>query len=127
MSNYMYAFTVEDRGYADVDWKTMSQCELDKSVFIDQHLAKTLKAAKCGWENIQYRVMETPSGHRTEFLVLWAEEIGNSGSRWINVTEEMTTNLNDTEPIYFEKNVDDVDFNDNQTLDEYNVTNEPSY
>ena len=86
MSNYMYAFTVEERGYADVDWKTMSQCELDKSVFVDKHLASTLKASKCGWENIQYRVMETPSGHRTEFLVLWAEDVGNSGSRWINVT-----------------------------------------
>lgn len=86
MNNYMYAFTVEERGYTDVDWRTMSECELGKSVFVDLYLAKTLKASKCGWENIQYRVMETPSGHRTEFLVLWAEDVGNSGSRWINVT-----------------------------------------
>ena len=84
--SYMYAFTVENRGYVDVDWETVSQCELDKSAFVDLYLSLALRAAKCGWENIQYRVMETPSGHRTEFLVLWAEEIGNSGSRWINVT-----------------------------------------
>lgn len=32
-----------------------------------------------------------------------------------NVTKEMTTGLNDTEEVYFEKNVDDVDFNENQT------------
>lgn len=32
-----------------------------------------------------------------------------------NVTDEMTANLNDTEDVYFEKNVDDVDFNENQT------------
>ena len=41
-----------------------------------------------------------------------------------NVTKEMTTNLNDTEPVYFEKNVDDVDFNDNRTQAEMNVTEE---
>lgn len=45
-----------------------------------------------------------------------------------NVTKEMTTNLNDTDTIYFEKDVDDVDFNDNQTLVELNVTDDvPSY
>lgn len=30
--------------------------------------------------------METPHDMRTEFLVLWTEEIDNSGSCWINVT-----------------------------------------
>ena len=32
-----------------------------------------------------------------------------------NVTKEMTTGLNDTEPIYFDKEVDDVDYNENET------------
>ena len=27
----------------------------------------------------------------------------------------MTTGLNDTEPIYFDKEVDDVDYNENET------------
>lgn len=84
MSNYMYEITVKDRGYVEV--KTLSRCELQKYVFVVDHLARTLREAKCGWENLEYKVMETPSGHRTEFLVLWAEEIGKSGSRWINVT-----------------------------------------
>ena len=86
MSNYMYEFTVKDRGYADVDWTTMSQCELEKSAFVVLYLSPTLRAAKCGWENLEYKVMETPSGIRTEFLVLWAEAVGKSGSRWIGVT-----------------------------------------
>lgn len=84
MSNYMYEITVKNRGY--VDAKTLSHCELQKYAFVVDHLNKTLREAKCGWKNLEYKVMETPSGHRTEFLVLWAEEIGNSGSRWINVT-----------------------------------------
>ncbi len=51
----------------------------------------------------------------------------DEGPHYENVTKEMTTNLNDTEPIYFEKYVDDVDFNSNKTLEEYNVTEKPSY
>lgn len=86
MSNYMYEYAVKQRGYSDVPFEELSQCEKDKKFFVIYHLSLTLKASKCGWANCEYRVMETPSGHRTEFLVLWAEEIGNSGSRWINVT-----------------------------------------
>jgi hypothetical protein len=84
MKNYMYEHETKDRGYADA--KTLSHNELQKYVFVVDHLNKTLREANCGWENLEYKVMETPSGHRTEFLVLWAEEVGNSGSRWINVT-----------------------------------------
>lgn len=86
MKNYMYEITIKDRGYVEVDKNTMSKCELEKSAFVDGYLASTLRASNCGWNWAQYKVMETPSGHRTEFLVLWAEEIGKSGSRWINVT-----------------------------------------
>ena len=86
MSNYLYEHTVKERGYVEVDWREVSHCETEKALFVNMSLAHTLKAAKCGWENLEYKVMETPSGHRTEFLVLWAEEIGNSGSRWVNVT-----------------------------------------
>jgi hypothetical protein len=86
MKNYIHKFTVEERKYADIDWRDMSECELSKSAFVESHLSPTLKASKCGWNAVQYRVMETPGGTRTEFLVLWADEIGTSGSRWINVT-----------------------------------------
>ena len=86
MKGYLYENMVKERGYVEVESSNMSTCEFDKYVFVDVYLANALKASKCGWENLQYKVMETPSGHRTEFLVLWAEEVGNSGSRWINVT-----------------------------------------
>lgn len=52
----------------------------------------------------------------------------DDGPHIVNVTKEMTTNLNDTEPIYYDSSVDDVDFNDNQTLEEFNMTDDvPSY
>lgn len=43
-----------------------------------------------------------------------------------NVTKEMTVDLNDTEEVYFEKKVDDVDYNkknDSQENDQYLVNN----
>lgn len=53
----------------------------------------------------------------------------DDGPHWVNVTKEMTTNLNDTEPVYYDSEVDDVDFNSNDTLTDYNITAEdmPSY
>lgn len=86
MSNYMYEFTVKERGYAEVEIYTTH--ERDKLKYVTNHLMPALHYSKCGWNAVEYKVMETPSGHRTEFLVLWAEDIGNSGSRWINVTGE---------------------------------------
>ena len=55
------------------------------------------------------------------------EKAPDEGPHYENVTDEMTTNLNDTTPVSFDKGVDDVDFNDNQTASDFNVSNEPSY
>ena len=86
MSNYVYEHMVKDRGYVEQHPNEMSDCELQKYNFVENHLCETLQASNCGWRFAQYKVMETPNGIRTEFLVLWAEEIGDSGSRWIDVT-----------------------------------------
>lgn len=40
---------------------------------------------------------------------------GDDAPQFENVTKEMTTGLNDTEQVYFDKEVDDVDFNENET------------
>ena len=44
-----------------------------------------------------------------------------------NVTKEMTTNLNDTEPIVYDSDVDSVDYNSDYDVEEYNLTETPSY
>lgn len=86
MGNYMYEHTVKERGYVEIPRVKMTECERDKYYFVRDRLDTTLWHAKCGWNVVEYKVMETPSGRRTEFLVLWAEAVGASGSRWINVT-----------------------------------------
>ena len=35
--------------------------------------------------------------------------------KYENVTKEMTSNLNDTQDIYFDKDVDEIDYNENAT------------
>ena len=54
---------------------------------------------------------------------------GDDGPHWVNVTEEMTTGLNETEPIYYDSELDDIDFNSNETLTELNISaaDIPSY
>lgn len=59
--------------------------------------------------------------------VLLSLDDGDDGPHWQNVTDEMTTNLNDTDNVTYDKELDNVDFNNNQTLTELNVTVEPSY
>ena len=86
MKGYLYEHEVKERGYVDIPAEELSDCELDKYSFVTFKLDPALYESKCGWESLQYRVMETSSGIRTEFLVLWAEGVGTSGSRWINVT-----------------------------------------
>ena len=51
----------------------------------------------------------------------------DSGPQWVNVTKEMTSDLNDTEPVIYDQEVDDIDFNDNETIAELNLTTEPGY
>jgi hypothetical protein len=86
MKNYMYEMMIKERGYTDVPLKEWRDVHCDKFRFVEQHLSPALKASRCGWENVEYRLMETADGGITEFIVLWAAEKGKSGSRWINVS-----------------------------------------
>ena len=84
MKGYLYKFEITNRGYAEAS--TYTTGERNKLQYVMNHLMPALHYSKCGWNAVEYKVMETPSGMRTEFLVLWAEAVGRSGSRWINVT-----------------------------------------
>ena len=42
-------------------------------------------------------------------------DTGDDGPHFVNVTKEMTTNLNNTTPVIFDDEVDDIDFNENSS------------
>lgn len=39
----------------------------------------------------------------------------DDGPHFVNVTKEMTSDLNDTEDVYYDRSADDIDYNQNQT------------
>ena len=39
----------------------------------------------------------------------------DEGPHFVNVTKEMTSDLNDTEDVYYDKSADAIDYNQNQT------------
>lgn len=47
----------------------------------------------------------------------------NETPEFENVTVEMTSNLNETEQVYFDPSVDGVDYNNQQNLADLNLTN----
>lgn len=49
-------------------------------------------------------------------ISLGLDDGSNDGPHYLNVTKEMTSNLNDTDPVTFDKDVDGVDFNENESL-----------
>lgn len=51
----------------------------------------------------------------------------DDGPHWVNVTKEMTSDLNETEPIVFDEEVDRIDYNDTEALNEMNISIGPSY
>ncbi|WP_407415702.1 hypothetical protein [Methanobrevibacter sp.] len=56
------------------------------------------------------------------------DDSSDDGPHIENVTKEMTTNLNDTEKIVYDPDFDALDYNSNQDVVEYNLTEvEPSY
>lgn len=88
MKNYIYEWTIRERGYSDISFKEFTQCQQDKFNYVLQYLRPAMHEANCGWKNVDYHVMCTSSGIKSEFVVLWSGEINHSGSRWINVTGE---------------------------------------
>ena len=51
----------------------------------------------------------------------------DDGPHWVNVTKEMTTDVNNTEPVIYDYDEDYIDFNDNETVNELKLTTEPGY
>ena len=55
------------------------------------------------------------------------EQSNNSTPEYENVTVEMTTNLNETPDFYYDKDLDGVDYNNQEDLNKLNITNETQF
>ena len=86
MKGYMHKITIDEYGYEPIPLRDYTDWQIKKLKYVLDFLRPAVVKANCGWENLDYQVMRTPSGMTTEFVTLWAGEIGKSGSRWMNVT-----------------------------------------
>jgi hypothetical protein len=83
---YLYAEDIMERGYKEIPFSEMDEFKQKKHKFVEEHLKPTIIAADVGWNDVEYKLMHSESGCKTEFVVLWSGEKNNSGSRWIDVS-----------------------------------------
>jgi hypothetical protein len=85
MKNYLYQHEILGRNLKEVPVSELNECKRNKKNFVDNHLKQCLIAADCGWADVEYKVLRKEE-YEAEFIVIWAGERDESGSRWINVS-----------------------------------------
>lgn len=82
MKNYLYTFEIKKREGKEIDWREYTVNEVHNSVYIEMELRSALIAAKCGWDDLKYKVVEYPTGDRANYMVLYS---GGYPERWIPI------------------------------------------
>lgn len=93
--NYTYGWKLKDEGWKEAKEEYYSQMHLDKKYYTIDYLSPVIREGNTGWKNVEYKIMtktlkvgvtEEEIIFSREFLVVWEDEIGTSGSRWIDVS-----------------------------------------
>lgn len=93
--SYTYGWKLKDEGWKEVKEEYYSQMHLDKKDYTVNYLSPAIREGNTGWKNVEYKIMikifvisETKEERDSlrEFLVVWEDEVGTSGSRWIDVS-----------------------------------------
>lgn len=82
MKNYTYGWHIKSQGYVEVDENKYTLKQIDMREFI-KVMSTAIEIAKCGWDNVQYKVMEhTTNKDIEEYMVLYC---GGHDTRWIPI------------------------------------------
>lgn len=82
MKNYTYTFTIKERGGEELDWREWPENYFKHSTYIMKFLSPALKEAKCGWDELLYKVIKYPSGAIEPYMVLC---VNGKPERWIPI------------------------------------------
>ena len=52
--NKIYPHNLEEKGFNELSFREMSECQLAKSAFVETYLSPTVKYANSGWEGVEY-------------------------------------------------------------------------
>ena len=93
--NYTFGWKLKDEGWKEAKQEYYSQMHLDKKDYTINYLSPAIREGNTGWKNVEYKIMikipkvgvtEEEKIFSREFLVVWEDEVGTSGSRWIDVS-----------------------------------------
>ena len=54
--NKIYPHNLEEKGFKELHFREMSECQLSKSAFVERYVSPTVKHANSGWEGVKYAV-----------------------------------------------------------------------
>ena len=80
MKNYTFGWRLKELGYVEVPEEQYTDAQKAMKVYIDM-LSEAVRAAKCGWGGVWYKVMVC-NGYAEPFMVLYTDE---GGARWIPI------------------------------------------
>ena len=78
--NYTYGWVLKDRGYVEVPESEYTERQIDMKNFIES-MSEVIKAARCGWDGVKYKVMRYTDDSIEKFMVLYCD----GGARWIPI------------------------------------------
>ena len=78
--NYTYGWLLKDRGYVEVPESEYTETHLDMKSFIES-MSEVIKAARCGWDGVKYKIMKHTDNGIEEFMMLYCD----GGERWIPI------------------------------------------
>lgn len=83
MKNYTYDWVLQDKGFIERPEEKYTDSEKDMKKYIDL-LSDVVAKAKCGWDSVQYKVMENSRWNTKEqYMVLCVD---GRGERYIPIT-----------------------------------------
>ena len=50
----VYPHKLEEKGFKELSFREMSECQLSKSAFVEDYLSPTVKHANSGWKGAEY-------------------------------------------------------------------------
>lgn len=54
--NKIYQHDLEEKGFKELHFREMSECQLLKSAFVERYVSPTVKHADSGWKGAEYAV-----------------------------------------------------------------------
>lgn len=52
--NKIYPHDLEEKGFKELSFREMSECQLSKSAFVERYVSPAVINANCGWYGVEY-------------------------------------------------------------------------